>query len=196
MQNIYSSKFEGNFQVRPNGKSTDEESNKDYKSTLNTSSKKRMFVPMSCEKKPIKNYVSHSEINIHLCEDCGLTMFVCNDCKLSYGNLWEFKCNQCLHGSLCYDYLQNCNLYMVHGGQGDGYDYSQNCFLHFEHAGQDDNFVVDKTNISVIKSDENHFEMARSAETNDLKKIDWGNESSLKYFLMENQRKHAGIQSV
>ncbi len=27
-------------------------------------------------------------------------------------------------------------------------------------------------------------------------KYDWGNESSMKYFLMENQSKHAGIQSV
>jgi hypothetical protein len=95
-------------------------------------------------------------------------MFVCNDCKRSNRNLWEFKHNQCLHGSLCYDYLQNPNLYMEHGGQDDGYDYSQNCYLHFEHAGQDDNFVVDKTNLSVIKSDENHCEMAQSAETNDL----------------------------
>jgi hypothetical protein len=121
--------------VRPNGKSTDEESNKDGKSTLNTSSKKRMFVPMYREKKHVKNYVSHSEINIHSCEDCGLTMFVCNDCKHSYRSLWEFTRNQCLHGSLCYDYLQNRNLYMVHGDQDDGYDYSQNRFLHFEHAG-------------------------------------------------------------
>ena len=86
-------------------------------------------------KKRVKNFVSHSEIDIHLCEDCGLTMFVCNDCKHSYRNLWEFKRNQCLHGSLCYDYLQNPNLYMEHGGQDDGYDYLQNRYLHFEHAG-------------------------------------------------------------
>jgi hypothetical protein len=39
--------------------------------------------------------------------------------------------------------------------------------------------------------------MAQSAETSDLiEKTDWGNESSMKYFLMEYQRKHAGIQSV
>ncbi len=68
--------------------------------------------------------------------------------------------------------------------------------LHFEHAGQEDNFVVDKTNISVIKSDENHCEMAQSAETNHLiETTDWGNESSMKYFLMDRS-KHAGIQSV
>jgi hypothetical protein len=80
--------------------------------------------------------------------------------------------------------------------QDDGYDYLQNHYLHFEHAGQDYNFVVNKKNL-VIKSDENHCEMARSAETNDLfEKIDWGNESSMNYFLMENQSKHAGIQSV
>ena len=94
-----------------------------------------MFVQMYHGKKHVKNYVSHSEIDIHSCEDCGLKMFVCNDCKRSYRDLWEFKCNQCLDGSLCYDYLQNPNLYMEHGGQDDGYDYSQNCYLHFEHAG-------------------------------------------------------------
>jgi hypothetical protein len=39
--------------------------------------------------------------------------------------------------------------------------------------------------------------MAQSAETNDLiEKTDWGDESSMKYFQMENQSKHAGIQSV
>jgi hypothetical protein len=39
--------------------------------------------------------------------------------------------------------------------------------------------------------------MARSAETNELiVKTDLGNESSMKYFCMENQSKHAGIQSV
>jgi hypothetical protein len=86
---------------------------------------------------------------------------------------------------------------MEHGGQDNGCDYLQYRYLHFKHAGQDDNFVVDKTNLSVIKSDENHCQMTRSAETNDLiEKTDWGNESSKKYFLMENQSKHAGIQSV
>jgi hypothetical protein len=136
MQDIYSSNFEDDFLERPNGKSTNEESNGDGKSiTLNMSSKKRMFVPIYREKKHVKNYVSHSEINIHSCEDCGLKMFVCNDCKCSYRNLREFKCNQCLHSSLCYDNLQNPNLYMEHGGQDDGCYYSQNCYLHFEHAG-------------------------------------------------------------
>jgi hypothetical protein len=62
-------------------------------------------------------------------------MFVCDDCKCSYIKLQEFKRNQCLDGSLCYDYLQNPNLYMEHGGQDDGYDYLQNRYLHFEHAG-------------------------------------------------------------
>jgi hypothetical protein len=95
-------------------------------------------------------------------------MFACNDCKLSYRNLQELKRNQFLHGSLCYDYSQKPNLYMEHGGQDDGYDYLQNCYLHFEHAGRDDIFNVDKTNLSFIKSDENHCEMAQSAETNDL----------------------------
>ena len=95
-------------------------------------------------------------------------MFVCNDCKHSYRNLWEFKRNQYLHGSLCYDYSQNPNLYMEHGGQDDEYDFLQNRYLHFEHAGQDNNFVVDKTNLSVIKSDEKHCEMTQSAETNYL----------------------------
>ncbi len=40
-------------------------------------------------------------------------------------------CNQCLDGSLCYDYLQNPNLYMKHGGQDNEYDYLQNRYLHF-----------------------------------------------------------------
>jgi hypothetical protein len=86
-------------------------------------------------KKYVKKYVSYSEKNIHLCEDCDLKMFVCNDCKLSYRNLQELKRNQCLDGSLCYDYLQNPNLYMEHSGQDGGYDYVQNRYLHFEHAG-------------------------------------------------------------
>ena len=34
-QKIYSSEFEGDFLERPNGKSTDEESKEDGKSTLN-----------------------------------------------------------------------------------------------------------------------------------------------------------------
>jgi hypothetical protein len=124
-------------------------------------------------------------------------MFVCNDCKCSYRNLRGFKRKQCLDGSLCYDYLQNSNSYKEHGGQDDGYNYLQNHYLHFEHAGQDDNFVVYKTNLSVIKSDENHCEMAHPAETNYLiDKTVWGNESSMKYFLMENQSNHAGTQSV
>ncbi len=55
MQNIYSSKFEGKFLERPNGKSTDEESNEDGKSTLlNMSSKKRMFVVMYHEKNMLR----------------------------------------------------------------------------------------------------------------------------------------------
>jgi hypothetical protein len=79
-----------------------------------------------------------------------------------------------------YDYLQNPNLYMEHGGQDDEYDYLQNHYLHCEHAGQEDNFVDDKTNLSVIKSDENHCEMAQSGETNDLiEKTDRGNESTM-----------------
>ncbi len=105
MQSIYSRKFEGNFLERPTGKSTNEESKEDGKSTLNMSSKKWMFVPMYREKKHVKNYVSHSEINIHSCEDCDLKILACNVCKRSYRNLREFKCNQCLDGSLCYDYL-------------------------------------------------------------------------------------------
>jgi hypothetical protein len=123
------------------------------------------------EKKHVKNYVSHSEIDIHLCEDRDLKMFVCNDCKCSYKNLWGFKHNQCLDGCLCYDYLENPSLYMEHGGQDDGYEYLQNDYLHVE----PDNFAVDKTNLSVIKSDENHCKMAQSAETNDLiENTDWG----------------------
>ncbi len=86
------------------------------------------------KKKHVKNYVSHNEIIIHLCEKCSLKMFVCNECKNSYRKLQEFKRNQCLQGSLCNDYSQNPNLYMEHGGQNDGYDYSQNRYLHFEHA--------------------------------------------------------------
>jgi hypothetical protein len=93
-----------------------------------------MFLPMYREKNMLR-IMSLSEIDIHLCKDCGLKMFVCNDCKRSYRDLWEFKCNQCLDGSLYYDYLQNPNLYMEDGGQDDEYDYLQNRYLHFEHAG-------------------------------------------------------------
>jgi hypothetical protein len=49
---------------------------------------------------------------------------------------------------------------MEYGGQDDEYDYLQNLYLHFEQAGRDNNFVADKMNLSVIKSDENHCEMA------------------------------------
>jgi hypothetical protein len=87
MQNIYSSKFEGNFLERPTGKSTDKESNKDGKSTLHMSSKKKGVCANLSWKKHVKNYVSHIKIDIHLCEDCGLKMFVCNHCKGFYRNL-------------------------------------------------------------------------------------------------------------
>jgi hypothetical protein len=124
-------------------------------------------------------------------------MFACNDCKCSHRNLQEFKRNQFLDGSLYQSYLQNPNLYLEHGDQDDGYDFLQNCYLLFEHAGQEDNVVVDKTNLSVIKSDKSHCETAQTAETNNLiEKTDWGNESSMKYFLMENQSTLARIQSV
>jgi hypothetical protein len=57
--------------------------------------------------------------------------------------------------------------------------------------------MIIKMNLSVIKSNENHCEMAQSAETNDLiGNSEWGNESSMKYFLMENQSKHAGMSVV
>jgi hypothetical protein len=98
-----------------------------------------MFLQFIVKKKHGQNYVSHREIDIHSREDYALKMFVCNDCKRFYRNLWEFRHNQCLDGSQCYDYLQHPKLYMEHGGQDDEYDYSQNLYLNFEHAGQDDN---------------------------------------------------------
>jgi hypothetical protein len=86
---------------------------------------------------------------------------------------------------------------MEHDGQDDAYDYLQNRFLHFEHAGRGDISVVDEMNLKVIKSDENHCEMAQSAEINDLiEKTDWGNESSMKYFLMENQACWHTVSSI
>jgi hypothetical protein len=70
----------------------------------------------------------------------------------------------------------------------------QNHDLHFEHdASPACNFVVDAT-LSIIKTDDNHYAMAKAAEAhNIIEKTAWGNEN---YFLLENQNEHAGILSV
>ncbi len=64
------------------------------------------------------------------------------------------------------------------------------------HASPDDHFVDDAT-LSIIKTDDNYSAMAKAAEAhNIIEKTAWGNESSMNYFLMENQKERAGIQSV
>jgi hypothetical protein len=73
----------------------------------------------------------------------------------------------------------------------------QNHDLHLENdASPDDNFVHDAT-LSIIKTDDNYSAMAKAAENQNIIVITaWGNESSMNYFLMENQNECAGIQSV
>jgi hypothetical protein len=73
----------------------------------------------------------------------------------------------------------------------------QNHDLHLEHDASPDNNFVDDATLSIIKTDDNYSAMAKAAEDqNIIEKTAWGNESSMKYFLVENQNKHAGIQSV
>jgi hypothetical protein len=155
------------------------------------------------QKKNVLNYGLHREIDICSCDDCGFARYVCNDCKRFHKNLRDFKQVQCLiknllghHDHEC-DYLQ-CNiLYLEDGSPDDEYYYFQNHGLYLEHdASPDDNFV-DEATLSVVKIDDNYCAMAKAAESNDIiEKTAWGNESSMNYFLMENQNEHAGIQSV
>ena len=73
----------------------------------------------------------------------------------------------------------------------------QNNYLYLEHDASHDNNFVDEATLSVIKTDDKYRAMAKAAESNDIiEKPAWGNESSMNYFLIENQNKHAGIQSV
>jgi hypothetical protein len=155
------------------------------------------------KKKHVLNYGPHNEIDICSCNDCGFARYVCNDCKRSHINLREFKSNQCLVKNLdehidheC-DYLQSHFFYSVFGNPDDEYDCLQNDDLHLENdASPDDNFVDDET-LSIIKTDDNYSATAKAAENqNTIEKTAWGNESSLNYFLMENQNKCTGIQSV
>jgi hypothetical protein len=63
-------------------------------------------------------------------------------------------------------------------------------------ASPEDNFVDDAT-LSIIKTDDNYSAKAKAAEDqNIIEKTAWVNKSSMNCFLMENQNKHAGIQSV
>jgi hypothetical protein len=71
----------------------------------------------------------------------------------------------------------------------------QNHDFHLEHdASPDDNFLMMQL---FIKTDDNYSAMGKAAEDqNIIERTAWGNESSMNYFLMENQNKRAGIQSV
>jgi hypothetical protein len=66
-----------------------------------------------------------------------------------------------------------------------------------EHDANPDNNVVDDATLSIIKTDDNYSAMMKAAEAyNIIEKTAWGNESFMNYFLMENQNKRTGIQSV
>ncbi len=143
----------------------------------------------------MQNYGPHSEIDICLCDDCGFARYVCNDCKCSHKNLREFKCVQCSIKNLCGRYDHECDY--LHGSPDDEYDSSQKHDLYLEHDAIPDNYFVDGATRSAIKTDDNYSAMAKAAEANDvIEKTSWGNDSSMDYFLMENQNKHTGIQSV
>jgi hypothetical protein len=69
--------------------------------------------------------------------------------------------------------------------------------LHLEHYASPDDIFVDNAPLSIIKTDDNYSAMAKAAEDqNIIEKPAWGNDSSMDYFLMENQNARAGIQSV
>ncbi len=69
--------------------------------------------------------------------------------------------------------------------------------LHLENDASPDNNFVDDAILSINKTDDNYSAMVKAAENqNIIEKTAWGNESSINYFLMENQNNCAGIQSV
>ena len=115
----------------------------------------------------------------------------------------EFRRVQCLVKNLeeridheC-DYLESHSFHLEYGNPDDEYDCLQNHDLHLENdASPDNNFVHDAT-LSIIKTDDNSSAMVKAAENqNIIEKTAWENESSMNYFLMENQNECAGIQSV
>jgi hypothetical protein len=66
-----------------------------------------------------------------------------------------------------------------------------------EHDASPDNNFVDDATLSIIKTDDNYSAMANTVEDrNIIEKPAWGKESSMNYFLLENQNKRTGIQSV
>jgi hypothetical protein len=86
------------------------------------------------------------------------------------------------------DYLESHFFQLEYGIIDDEYSCLQNHDLHLENgASPDKNFVGDAT-LSIIKTDDNYSAMAKAAENqNIIEKTAWGNESSLDYFLRENQ---------
>ncbi len=66
-----------------------------------------------------------------------------------------------------------------------------------EHDASPDNNFVDDAPLSIIKTHNKYSAMVKAAEDqNIIEKIAWINESSMNYFLMENQNEYAGIHSV
>ncbi len=93
--------------------------------------------------------------------------------------------------------MESHSFQLEYGNPDDEYGCSQNHDLHLENDASPDNNFVDDTTLSIIKTDDNYSAMAKAAENqNIIEKTALGNESSLDYFLMENQNKCAGIQSV
>jgi hypothetical protein len=117
--------------------------------------------------------------------------------------LREFRRVQCLVKNLeerihheC-DYLESHSFQLEYGNPDDEYGCLQNRDLHLENDASLDNNFVDDATLSIIKTDDNYSAMAKAAENqNIIEKTAWGIESSLDYFLMENQNKCTGIQSV
>ncbi len=115
----------------------------------------------------------------------------------------EFRRVQCLVKNLeehidheC-DYFESHSFHLEYGNPDDEYGCSQNHDLHLKNDASPGNNFVDDATLSIIKTVDNYSAMAKTAENqNIIEKTAWGNESSLDYFLMENQNECAGIQSV
>ena len=141
------------------------------------------------------------------CVVCGNTRYVCNDCKRSHKHLKEFKRLKCSIKNLrsiadneC-DNSQNHTLCLEDGSPDDYVDFSLNHSQFSEHdtSHQHDtnphNNLVDEETVSVLN--ETHRAMTKVADNNHIiERTAWGNQSSMNYFLMENQTEHAGIKSV
>jgi hypothetical protein len=87
------------------------------------------------------------------------------------------------------DNLESHSFQLKYGNPDDEYGSSQNHDLHLENDASPDNNLVDDATLSIVKTIGNYSAMAKAAENqNIIEKIAWGSESSLDYFLRENQK--------